>query len=307
MRFILNTVLLPEWSTAVFLFSDSSSWVPCLSWTVKLSAVLQKNHSAPTHTLVFQHFCVFEPFPTMTVWFWDPSFHTRTTEGLICNYYRRLKHSCIKSRAVLQSREPIINPFNWQQNTNKTIQNNSQKPASGQFNTPHKNNSSSADGTQFLIKTIYVEGKKVEKGAFFFFYFVILFWRHKKGLIPQTLWKYLRDGYKDVGDLWGISTASCQIFPHPSFHIERPKSSLLVFGMHRLIGIPLHLSWRSPGKKHRRGGQAARFGQLTQALEKRLSCGTVLDQTWRPNFSTSKRLPITPHCSQTLYFSKLKH
>ncbi len=28
---------------SVFVFSDSVSWVPCLSWTVKLSAVLQKN------------------------------------------------------------------------------------------------------------------------------------------------------------------------------------------------------------------------------------------------------------------------
>ncbi len=46
------------------------------SWTVKLSSVLQKNPSAHTNSLVFQHFCVFEPFQTMTVWFWDPSFHT---------------------------------------------------------------------------------------------------------------------------------------------------------------------------------------------------------------------------------------
>ncbi len=48
-HFILNPMLLPEWSTAVFLFSDSCSWVPCLSWTVKLSAVLQKNPSGPSH------------------------------------------------------------------------------------------------------------------------------------------------------------------------------------------------------------------------------------------------------------------
>ncbi len=43
--------------SCVCLFSDSCSWVPCLSWTVKLSAVLQKNPSAP-HSLVFQHFCI---------------------------------------------------------------------------------------------------------------------------------------------------------------------------------------------------------------------------------------------------------
>ncbi len=28
-----------------------------------------------------QHFCVFEPFPTITVWFWDPSFHTEDNQG----------------------------------------------------------------------------------------------------------------------------------------------------------------------------------------------------------------------------------
>ncbi len=105
-----------------FLFSDSCSWVSCLSWTVKLSAVLPKNPSAPTHTLVFQHFCILEPFPTMTVWFWDPSFHTRTTEGLVCNYYRRLKHSlmlqkekpCIKSRGVktFEQNEGVYFSFN---------------------------------------------------------------------------------------------------------------------------------------------------------------------------------------------------
>ncbi len=46
--------------SCVFLFSDSCSWVPCLSWTVKLSAVLQKNPSGPTNSLVFQHCCVLE-------------------------------------------------------------------------------------------------------------------------------------------------------------------------------------------------------------------------------------------------------
>jgi len=67
--------------SCVFLFSDSCSWVLCLSWTVKLSAVLQKSPSAPTNSLVFQHCCVFEPFPTMTVWFWYPSFHTEDNWG----------------------------------------------------------------------------------------------------------------------------------------------------------------------------------------------------------------------------------
>ncbi len=53
---ILNTVFLPEWSTAVFfLFSDSCSWVPCLSWTAKLPAVLQKK---PSNSLVLQYLCI---------------------------------------------------------------------------------------------------------------------------------------------------------------------------------------------------------------------------------------------------------
>ncbi len=67
--------------SCVCLFSDSCSWVPCLFWTVKLPAVLQKNPPGPINDLVFQHFCVFEPFPTMTVWFWDPSFHTKDNWG----------------------------------------------------------------------------------------------------------------------------------------------------------------------------------------------------------------------------------
>ncbi len=112
-RLILNTVLLPEWSTAVFfLFSDSCSWVPCLSWTVKPSAVLQKNYSGPTNSLVFQHFCVFEPFPTMTVWFWDPSFlkkkkkrvqlkdsFTTFTEDANAHWFSRRKNHALRAGA----------------------------------------------------------------------------------------------------------------------------------------------------------------------------------------------------------------
>ncbi len=92
----------------VFVFSDSCSWVPCLSWTVKLSAVLLKNPSAPQNYLVFQHFCVLNPFQK---WLYDFEIHLftpRTTEGLIFNYFRRFKRSlmlqkekpCIKSRGV---------------------------------------------------------------------------------------------------------------------------------------------------------------------------------------------------------------
>ncbi len=75
----LNTVLLPEWPSAVLciytfiLFSDSYSWVPCLSWTACCSS---QNPLGPKNYLVFQHFCVFKFFSTMSVWFWGPSFNT---------------------------------------------------------------------------------------------------------------------------------------------------------------------------------------------------------------------------------------
>ncbi len=104
---ILNTVLLHELSTAVCLFSDSCSRVPWLSWTVKLPAVLQTNPSAPTDSLVI----IFVNVNPFQQWLYDFEIHLftpRTTEGLICNYYRRFKCSlmlqkekpCIKSRGV---------------------------------------------------------------------------------------------------------------------------------------------------------------------------------------------------------------
>ncbi len=105
---IPNTVLFPEWSTAVCLFSDCCSRVPCVSWTVQLSAVLQKNPSAHTYSLVLQDFCVFEPFPTMTVRFLDPSFHTEDNWGTHLHLLQKIQtltdapeeKTCIKSRGV---------------------------------------------------------------------------------------------------------------------------------------------------------------------------------------------------------------
>ncbi len=44
---------------------------------LKLSAVLQKNPSAHTNSLVFQHFSVFEPFPT---WLYDIEIHVITED-----------------------------------------------------------------------------------------------------------------------------------------------------------------------------------------------------------------------------------
>ncbi len=83
----------------------------CLVLVVHESLVCPEQFNCPTNrtnSLVSQHFCVFEPFPTMTVWFWDPSSHTEANEGLICSYYWRFKHSlmlqkektCIKSQGV---------------------------------------------------------------------------------------------------------------------------------------------------------------------------------------------------------------
>ncbi len=62
------------WSTTVLLFCVGCSWVPCLFWTVELSTVLQTNPPRSVDSAVFQHFCIFEPFPGVTVWFWDSIF-----------------------------------------------------------------------------------------------------------------------------------------------------------------------------------------------------------------------------------------
>ncbi len=95
--------------SCVFLFSDSCSWVPCLSWTVKLSAVHQKNPSAPTNYLWFQHFYVFEPVP---IDFDIHLFTPRTTEGLMCNYYRRFKHSLMQQK----EKKHALRAWVWKQN-----------------------------------------------------------------------------------------------------------------------------------------------------------------------------------------------
>ncbi len=51
-------------------------------------------------------FCIFEPFPAVTVWFWDPSFHTEDNWGTQTQLLKKFKRSlmlqketrCIKSR-----------------------------------------------------------------------------------------------------------------------------------------------------------------------------------------------------------------
>ncbi len=64
---ILNTVLCCYLNDPqlCFLFSDSCSRVPCLSLNGQL--FFRKKSSDPTNSLVFQHICVFEHFPTMTM------------------------------------------------------------------------------------------------------------------------------------------------------------------------------------------------------------------------------------------------
>ncbi len=78
-----------------FMFCDSFSWVPWLSWDadstiylrlkcfrkcspeqLKLPAVLQKNPPSPTNSLVFQHLLHIWPLSNNDWWFWDPSFHS---------------------------------------------------------------------------------------------------------------------------------------------------------------------------------------------------------------------------------------
>ncbi len=71
---------LPGWSTTVFFVMVVHESLVCseqLNWALffrKIFHVLQ--------ILQFSSiFCIFEPFPTVTVWFWDPSFHTEDNWG----------------------------------------------------------------------------------------------------------------------------------------------------------------------------------------------------------------------------------
>ncbi len=105
---ILNTVLLPEWSTAVFfclviVVHESLVCLEQLNCLLFFRKILQVLHIL----WFFSIFCAFEPFPTMTFQQWLIHIFTlRITEGLICIYYRRLKCSlmlqketqCSKSR-----------------------------------------------------------------------------------------------------------------------------------------------------------------------------------------------------------------
>ncbi len=107
LHLILNTVLLPEWSTAVLF---------CLVIVVHESLVcpeqlncllfIQKNPSGPTNYLVFQYFVYLNPFQQWLDDFEIHLFTPRTTKGLICNYFRRFKHSL-----MLQKEKSCINSW----------------------------------------------------------------------------------------------------------------------------------------------------------------------------------------------------
>ncbi len=105
-RLILNKVLLPEWSTAVFfclvmVVHESL----CLSWTVKLPAVLREKSFSSHRFFGFTAFLCIWTLSNNDYDFEIHLFSPRTTEGLICNYYRRFKHSLMlkKKRKIYTS------------------------------------------------------------------------------------------------------------------------------------------------------------------------------------------------------------
>ncbi len=71
-----STVLLPEWSTTVFLFvylfSDSCSWVPCLSWTVKTTCCSLEKSFRSHKYFGFSAFLCMDPFQQ---WLYDFEIH----------------------------------------------------------------------------------------------------------------------------------------------------------------------------------------------------------------------------------------
>ncbi len=67
-------------------------------WTVELSTVLQTNPPRSVDSAVFQHFCIFEPFPAVDCMIWDPSFHTEDNWGTQTQLLKRFKHSLMLQR-----------------------------------------------------------------------------------------------------------------------------------------------------------------------------------------------------------------
>ncbi len=80
--FLILCCYLDDPQLFLFVF-ESSSRVPCLSWTAKLLAVLQKNPSGPKNDLVFQHFlCI-----------WTLSYNDCMILRSICSHWGQLRDS----------------------------------------------------------------------------------------------------------------------------------------------------------------------------------------------------------------------
>ncbi len=85
------------------------SWVPCLSWTVQLSAILQKKILQVPQIIWFSSIFVYlYPFKQW-LWFWDPSFHTEDnwgttiTEGSKAHWCSRRKTHALRAGACILS------------------------------------------------------------------------------------------------------------------------------------------------------------------------------------------------------------
>ncbi len=82
---ILCVVNLPGWSTTVFFLfflivvHESLVCSEQLNWAMFFRKILQVLQNLPFSSI----FCIFEPFPAVTVWFWDPSFHTEDLRKII--------------------------------------------------------------------------------------------------------------------------------------------------------------------------------------------------------------------------------
>ncbi len=103
---------------------------PYLFWTVELSTVLQTNPPRSVDSAVFQHFCIFEPFPAVTVWFWDPSFHTEYNWGTQTQLLKKVQ-TC-KNAGKLQNLQNVEDLSEEQCSvqlfrTNKGLMNNQHK------------------------------------------------------------------------------------------------------------------------------------------------------------------------------------
>ncbi len=102
---IFNTVLLPEWSTAVFCFCFVIVTHESLVCPEELYCLLffRKILQVPQILWFYSIYVYLNPFQQLLYDFEIHLFTLRTIEGLICNYYRRFKCSL-----MLQKEKPCI-------------------------------------------------------------------------------------------------------------------------------------------------------------------------------------------------------